>query len=276
MSWRHYTNMNKTLVIINGVTGALGSACLARLARDPNKTVIGLSRRALRATTFCKEGKLPDATLICALPDWHALTSLISAEYYKEIIYIHAVGLYPLELNRMGLPEVTHDDDGDGIDDRVMELSFHNLLAHVESLEDLGLPLQCVTIESITDAYKPIAYYSHGEVTALVIKDFQERAILNTQNTYGVLSISSVLCPKELMERPYVFTSTDAEPLFWLSPDEVAVGVMEMANMGPGFVQQDLFHKSDYWREDYYEDAQFTARKLAEIGIKERNDGSKN
>lgn len=136
----------KTLVVINGVTGAIEAACLARFSRERQINILGLSRQALFAKTFCSNGYLPDNTLICSIgdiskpTDCKSLVQKINAKLYDQIVYIHAVGVYPFELDKTGDVRVSHDNDGDGIDDRVVELSHKAFFAMTEALKSTGLP----------------------------------------------------------------------------------------------------------------------------------------
>ena len=83
----------KTLVIINGVTGAIGSACLARFSRANDTTIIGLSRQAPPIEEFCEDGFLFDNTLICKIGDitdknnCENLAQRINKDLYQRIVY---------------------------------------------------------------------------------------------------------------------------------------------------------------------------------------------
>ena len=91
----------KTLVIINGVTGAIGTAALARFSREDNITIYGLSRKANSFSSFEIDGHLPTNTLICSIGDvtdrenCTQFVQSINTEAFNKIIYIHAVGFYP-------------------------------------------------------------------------------------------------------------------------------------------------------------------------------------
>ena len=78
-----YYCIMKTLVIIIGVTGAIGTACLARFSREHGPTIIGLSRQAEKYSFFTKNNYLPDNTLICSIGDITDDNSCISFVFIK-------------------------------------------------------------------------------------------------------------------------------------------------------------------------------------------------
>lgn len=264
----------RTLVIINGVTGALGAACLAQFSREQGVTILGLSRQAPKAETFCVDGYLPDCTLICSIGDitdqlhCKLFVDHINPSIYQEILYIHAVGVYPFEVDDSGNLQMLNDDDGDGIDDRVLNLSYKAFFAMTEPLQGLGVPIKTLLFGGIADKFRPPVHTSWCKVIERVKGAMKER-IMKVQNTsYFVLNISSVICPHELLTRPFVFQHTNASPQSWLMPNEVAERVVELMLSGiTGLVEDELFHKANYYEVDYFSDSKFTPRKMAELGL---------
>lgn len=264
----------KTLVIINGVTGAIGSACLARFSREHDTSIIGLSRQAITADAFCVDGYLPDNTFICSIgtisntKNCEDFAKKIRKALYEKIVYVHAVGSYPFELDSSGNIRVSHDDDGDGVDDRVVELSYQAFFAMTEALRNLGLPLRTLIFGGIADKFKPIVHKSWWMVLEKT-KERMKKEVKKTGNiTHSVLNISSVICPHELISRPFVFQYTNADASFWLTPSEVAEQAASLLfSKKTGFIEDELFHKADYYEEDYFGEEKFTKRKRAELGI---------
>lgn len=265
----------KTLVVINGVTGAIGTACLARFSRESNVTVYGLSRKAEAFSTFVKNEQLPDNTLICSIGnstdknDCEVFVKAIPVESYEKIVYVHAVGVYPFELDSEGNIKVSHDDDGDGIDDRVVELCYNAFFTMTEALRHVGKPFNALIFGGIADKYQPAVHKSWWTVMERVKENMRKIVADNKNINFFVLNISSVICPHEILTRPFVFQNTNANPRFWLMPHEVAeeVVMLTLSDSDKGFVEQDLFHKADYYQEDYFTEKKFTDRKKAELGI---------
>jgi hypothetical protein len=262
----------KTLVVIAGVTGAIGSACLAKYGCLPDTTIIGISRQAIPASAYLSNAPcLPDGTLLCSIgnittqTDCRAFAAMICRESYTEIAYVHALGIYPFELDVSGDVSVSHDDDGDGIDDRVVSLSYDAFFHMVGALSGLGLPVKALIFGGIADKHRPAVHRSWWTVMERVKARMRES--VNAQIAFAVLNISSVLCPHELLTRPFVFTATDACPQFWLRPDEVADKTVTTLQGATGYVEVELFHRSLYYREGYYVDERFTLRKRTELGL---------
>ncbi len=264
----------KNLIIINGVTGALGSACLARFSREYGTTIIGLSRKAQRADTFCANGYLPNSTLICSIGDISnkedciSFSKKIDRSFYEKIVYIHAVGVYPFELDIVGNIHVSNDDDNDGIDDRVVKLSHNALFAMTEALENIGLPIKVLTFGSIADKFKPMIHKSWWTVIKKTKDRMKKKIKQKNKTSFFVLNISSVICPNEIITRPFVFPNTNANAIFWLMPHEVAEKVTTLVlSKKEGFTEDSIFHNADYYERDYFTDPKFTKRKKSELGI---------
>lgn len=265
----------KTLVVINGVTGAIGGACLARFSREHDTDIIGLSRQALPAESFCRDGRLPGNTIICSIgditnpSDCQKFAGKINRKTYDKIVYVHAVGTYPFEIDASGNHRVAHDDDHDGIDDRVIELSHNAFFAMVAALESLDLPVRALIFGGIADKFKPLVHKSWWTVIGRIRERMKAEAAQKEKTSYCILNISSVICPHELLTRPFVFRDTNADPKFWLMPHEVAEQVVVLAfSKSPNFLEDELYHQADYYEEDYFTDAKFTKRKKAELGLK--------
>lgn len=268
----------KTLVIINGVTGAIGSACLARFSRERDTTIYGLSRQAPLFSTFNQGKFIPDNSLICSIgditskKDCAAFAQAIDPSLYKKVIYVHSVGVYPFEIDTAGNIKVSHDDDGDGIDDRVVKLSHNAFFAMTEALRQAGLTVTALIFGGIADKHHPAIHKSWWTVMEKVKEHMGQIASTDQKINFFVLNISSVICPHEMLTRPFVFQRTNADPRFWLMPHEVAEEVANLAlsNSQQGVIEHDLFHNADYYQDDYFTDRKFTARKKAELGIEDK------
>jgi hypothetical protein len=194
--------------------------------------------------------------------------SKINATSYERIFYIHCVGEYPVELDEEGRVNVSHDADGDGIDDRVVKLSHDAFFAMTTTLRALGLPVSAIIFGGIADKYKSILHRSWWTVMARILDKMKALAAGDNGFSFHILNISSIICSHELITRPFIFQRTNADPRFWLMPSEVADKVLELLSSAkPGVKIEDLFHKSNYYTDDYFTDDKFTARKRAELGL---------
>lgn len=273
----------KRLVIIHGVTGAIGSACLAMFASQENTVVYGISRQAKDFREFCTDGKLPVATLICSItsetyPDRKAtyFAQAIQAEAFSEVYYIHAVGVYPFEIDAEGNRVVKFDNDADGIDDRCKNLAelFHTFYSSLPHY--LQKHVRSFLFGGIADKYEPFAHMSWWKTMNWLKETLKEdfKKTFKWKSTKGkcpisvsLVNISSVLCPNELLTRPFVFSATDSNPQYWLLPTDVAAFMNELINKGQTqkFKEYSLFKKLPNFSETYYDDQNFTPRKVKEL-----------
>lgn len=262
----------KRLVIINGVTGAIGSACLAVFSRDSRNTIYGLSRRGLNFAEFLQEGHMPDSTLVCSVDNIvtgiEPFFDAVNFSLYEEVVYIHAVGMYLFEMDSFGRVRVENDSDSDGINDEVMNLSYHAFFAALQPLVKRSQSVKIFIFAGLADRYEPQVHQSWWKTMKLV-KDRATEVCKENQNLAAtMLTISSVMCPNELITRPFVFRDTDAQGCFWLMPHEVAFEVERLASSdSAGFYERPLFHPASYFQEDYFTDGPFTVRKQRELGI---------
>jgi hypothetical protein len=276
----------KKLVIIHGVTGAIGSACLATFASQKDTVVYGISRKAKDFREFCVNGKLPIATLICSIssetyPSRMAtfFAQAIDSEAFSEVYYIHALGVHPFEIDSQGNRTVSFDNDADGIDDRCKELaslfiSFHSSLPH-----NLKKHVRSFLFGSIADKYEPFAHMSWwktmnwlknhlSDIAKSVSKNGSWKAKYNRfPFAVSLINISSVLCPNELITRPYVLCATDSNPEYWLLPTDVSIFIDKLIKKGQTqkFKEYSLFKKLPNFDEGYYADENFTPRKVKEL-----------
>jgi hypothetical protein len=261
----------KTLVIINGVTGAIGRDCFAEFSRNRNMTTIGLSRQARPINEFCQGKYLPDCMLIGSIGETNVencseLAGYIQPGHYEMIWYIHAVGHYPFELDSQGEIEIKNDHNQDGVDDQVEELTYNAFFNMTNALTvNTGLPIKALTFGGIADKHQPAVHKSWWTVMTWVRGRMMATA--DNDRAFAILNISSVVCPNELMTRPFVFRDTNAEPCFWLKPCEVAAEVASLLAGTEGFVEANLWRPSEYHTPDYYDDRPFTDRKMRELGI---------
>ncbi len=267
----------KKLVIIHGVTGAIGSACLSFFASNPDFIVYGISRKAKDFREFCVKGKLPVATLICSITSETYIPRIatifsesIDADQFSEIYYVHALGVYPFEIDKNGNRLVHNDNDGDGIDDRCTELTLEMFSSFYVSLASRTKKnVLSFIFGGIADKHEPLAHMSWWK-TMKVLKDEIVRKSEKTKNLQAqvaIVNISSVLCPNELITRPFVFTETDADPTYWLQPMEVVqfLGHILMTGQKECLKEYELFKKKPDFDEHYYENEVFTPRKVTEL-----------
>ena len=265
--------MNK-LVIISGITGAIGSACLTEFAQDENITVYGLSRKALSYKRYIRENNVfPEKTFISSVGTDIANVSTINDftmhipwETFDETVYIHAVGYYPFEINAEGELTIENDTDQDGINDLVKRLTYDAFSMMIDSLVQVSpIPLRAVIFGSLADKHRPQIHTSWWKTIELIKEYSKSTCREHNDLSIKILNISSVLCPHEILTRPNVCIDTNAKLHYWLKPEEVARKVASDERL-TGYVEEDFFHISPDFEEDYYDESKFTPRKMRELG----------
>lgn len=260
----------KKLVIISGVTGAIGGALLTVYGQRKDTVVYGLSRKAEPVCSFLNDGKLPIATLACSIGDnmdFELLFQKIDFDNVKEITYIHCFGLYPFEVDRNGSIVVSNDNDGDGVNDEVHKLTYISFVSATSAVQKYWKgKLSCAIFAGLADKHRPAGHKSWW-TTIEKVKNYMRSSVeMNNNLSMTVFNISSVLCPHEVVTRPFVFIHTDADPRFWLNPYELARFVVSKLTSITGYHQFDKFRsKPGFDENSYYTDEVFTPRKVKEL-----------
>lgn len=265
----------KNLVIISGITGAIGNAFLYEYAKKENTVIYGLSRKGASLNDFLKNEatQLPAKTLITNIGELTTenienFVKTIPTQEFESITYVHALGLFPFEINPTGESVVENDKDNDGINDEVKHLSHDVFVQMVTSLEkNVNTKIATVFFGSLSDHFKPTAHQSWWKTKSLVKKFMQSKSATIGSN---IIDISSVICTHEIITRPFVFTNTDAEIKYWLSPVELTHRFFDQIKKSnidifKGFREFEIFNKKPGFKVEYYEDVNFTNQKIQEI-----------
>ena len=196
----------------------------------------------------------------------------IDFKKFKSVTYVHAIGHYPFEVNEHGDIAVTDDKDGDGINDKCSRLLrvFRYTVSCIDRLVDKKrktFKCKAVLFGSISDKYKPTA---HASSWKSMEKTKHWAHCVETNFCFYLINISSVICPHELITRPFVFTQTDADHMYWLKPADVAYLVRSQTSVywkkeGTLLHEREEFKKNPNFSEDYYDDNNFTPRKVSEL-----------
>lgn len=262
-----------TLIIIPGVTGAIGSAILARYSRIDDVAIYGISRKTLLYEEQVPTGTktLLPATQIVNIGDIErerdieGFLDAIDFSLFREVHYVHCLGYFAFDLDAKGECFVSNDKDQDGVNDLTLSLTYNVFTRFVSGIQErCDLMVRGLIIGAISDKHHPPAHQSWC-ITMDRLKVWMKG---NSEASFMVLNVSSVICPNEIVLRPFVFTRTNANSRFWLMPHEIGERVVSILSEDRGgYYEEDLFHHSDYFREGYYSDQGFTSRKAKELGL---------
>lgn len=269
------TNIQKKkLVIITGVTGAIGNAFLAKYSREENTVIYGISRKAEDVNEFVntQTGKFFPSTFICDLGSLREekileFVNKIDFEIFESVTYIHLLGLYPFEVDKFGKFYVENDKDGDGINDTVLELSYRVFKffndSIIKKVDKIGISFESITFGSLADEHRPLVHQSWWRVMQMT-SDYMKK--LSTNHGMHLIKISSVTCTHEIITRPHVFIQTDADMKYWLLPHEItnrffAQIEKDKIDKFKGYHEYQIYNIKPDFDPEYYENFKFTPRK---------------
>ncbi|MDP3986856.1 MAG: hypothetical protein Q8P81_01370 [Nanoarchaeota archaeon] len=260
---------NLHIVIIGGVSGAIGDAFFQEFVLEKDIIIFGLSRRGLRNVEA-----LPDHS--CAVninysdkKNVDQFCEKVISLGPKEITYIHCMGPFKTELDPETRKRRIHRDiDKDGVDDEIYERVFVFPKAMADSMINkrgsLNIQLNFVNIGSLVEKYNISIFGSWIKVRDKVKREFK-RISEKFENVCSIdVLVSTILSSKELIDRPYVF-GTDNNPQFWLKPQELTSKVRAILSKRlHGFFQYEIFHKAPGVSKERFEEGQMIKRRLIE------------
>lgn len=241
----------KTVVIINGVMGVIGSPIFSYFAEQGENIVWGVSRKGLYFEEFLDaDGKIQQKNLVFSLADYKTENYNIDIENFIEalpdlpVVFIHAMGEFVTEMSRDGKLNVLNDHDGDGINDNVKRLTHEVPISFAKKLSARKNETLFIQIGSLSDKYRVDIHGSWLKSMDLLKNDLKDICEKSTNFNATILNVSSVLTPKELIDRPFVSIQTNADMRYWLPPVEIA-GFIDSYMKSPkhGFTEEELYKK---------------------------------
>ena len=266
------TDGKKKLVIINGVTGTIGSTIFSHLVEATNYTVWGISRKGQYFEEFIdsETNKLPLKNLVFSLGDYGSEKSQLSVNEFvssievSSITFIHVMGKFITEIDKDGQKVVSDDHDGDGINDGVKRLSYDVPSWFIQAFLHHERTFNFVQIGSLSDKHNIEIHGSWVKSIAL-LKEYLAKIERSKMNSL-ILNISSVLTPKELIERPFVSMQTNAEIQYWLPPIEIARYIVKYINEpNEGFFEKDLYRVWPKFSGEHFASEEYTDRRKKEL-----------
>ena len=283
-------NGRKKLLIINGVMGVIGSPVFSYFSALDDYVVWGVSRQGKYYEEYLNESnKLPDANMVFSLGDYYsdksqiAIGSFVNTVDYDSVTFIHAMGKFVTEIDKDGQLAIEDDVDKDGINDSVKQLSYNIPLSFVNEFLAQNKQINFIQIGSLSDKHNIELHGSWVKSMNLLKEDLVKISNSNPNLNALILNVSSVLTPKELIERPFVSVQTDAEMQYWLPPIDIAVCIDEHVK-GPtkGYSEKELykiwpnFSKKHYTLDEYKERRKselFSSSQEGYEGILDMEDG---
>lgn len=253
--------------------GVIGSPIFSFFAEQGENIIYGISRRGLYFDEYVNgEGKLPETNLVFSLADYKKENYEIDVENFVDslpdlpIVFIHTMGEYVTEMSRDGKLQITNDIDGDGINDNVKRLTYDVSLSFSKKLSTRKESTIFIQIGSLSDKYRIDIHGSWVKSMDLLKTDLVDLC-KGAENFYAmILNVSSVLTPKELVDRPFVSVKTNADMRYWLPPVEIAHFINDyMQSPEKGLVEKELYKKWPNISPDHFAIDSYKERRGKEI-----------
>lgn len=260
-------NKNKTLYIVAGAAGEIGTSFLKKLTDNKNDCVAIIRKREVSfESPFLKTIKL-DLT-----SQYEIETGLkdIKFEDYQKIVYLHTIGVD--KFDPRGYPKIDKMKtiDSDVYDTNVN--SFKYLYRYcVKRVRDYNLAhdqkinLKISIIAGTSDKHTPFVIESFCEAKFILRQYIQSAVNLYPDFVSGLsINVTSTITESALKVRPY------ADTTYWLTPEEVVSQSIEtLIEDSKGYKELDLLKKSPLFVNDYYENNTLLYDKWTkETGIK--------
>ena len=263
----------KKIIIINGVMGVIGSPLFSYFAESEDNIVWGISRKGLYFEDYLdEEGKLPQSNIVFSLADYQRDNNALLINTFVEsipdlpIVFIHTMGKFVTEIDKQGNSRVENDNDGDGINDEVKRLTYDVPLAFSRELAKRKSSVLFVQIGSLSDKHNLVLHSSWVKSIKLLKKELVGISERHENFKTLILNVSSVLTPKELIDRPFISTQTDAEMKYWLPPIEIAkfIGQYSQSEEVP-FFEKDLYRSWPNFSREHFSVESYKERRKSEF-----------
>ena len=256
----------KTLVIIAGVAGEIGTSFARRITKKETD-VIGV----IRKTPVSEKMNSHFSTVSCDLSNEYQIEDAfknIALENYSNVIYLHTIGVD--KFNPRNYPEVVKMNtiDPDIYDTNVN--SFKYLLRYLGkkvaeiNTNGTSLKLKTAIISGTSDKYAPFVIEDFCEAK-YIIREYIRSYVGRFPEWFSGLAINVTLTitKSALAVRPYAKTD------YWLTDvDVVEQSISDLLSQDLGYKEIDLMKHSPNYVEGYYEDKDMLYTKWsAETGI---------
>jgi hypothetical protein len=260
----------KKIYIINGVTGNIGSSVFTYLVQQDNTIVYGISRKGLPVANFITDEKLPDKHLVFSLGDYEnerkGISELINyLPYAEEIIFLHLMGVFVTEINRKGDYEVSFDNDNDGINDKVKLITEDIPTLFATKLAETNKKVIFLQLGSLSDKHMLKIHNSWVQSISNLKERLKEIGKKYPNFKSLTMNVSSVLTPKELIERPFVTIQTNADPKYWLDPSKIGEFIYNINHNIPSYSEESIFKKWPNFDANHFQEGNYIERRRHEL-----------
>ncbi len=187
----------KPLVIINGVEGLIGTG-LAYIFNENGYKICGLYNEGqgvkdkIRGLEFNKFVNIVSIGDTSNEENCNNISNIINSNGSDSIIYIHALGVYPLELASVKHINKIYTSD-DEVEDMIEELSYKSFVSMVNFLSRSNKKVKVVFFGILKDKYYKIKYDKWRDIFDNVKKYIDKMLSSNNNLSFTILNLSSVI-----------------------------------------------------------------------------------
>lgn len=260
-------NKNKTLYIIAGAAGEIGTAFVKQLIGKGNDCIA-----IIRNKTISIESPY-FISVTCDLTNQLEIEKCftnISFEDYERVVYLHTIGVD--KFDPRGYPNIkpmnTIDADVYNTNVNSFKYLYRYCIKRIRDYNlghDQNIDLKISIIAGTSDKHTPFVIESFCEAKFILRQYIQSATNLYPNWVSGLsINVTSTITESALNVRPF------ADTTYWLTPEEVVNQSIDllMENKS-GYKEIDLLKKSPLFVNDYYENNTLLYEKWSkETGIK--------
>lgn len=195
--------MEKPFIIINGVEGLIGTE-LAYKFNENGYKVCGLYSEAQDINHKYRNSGLNNIANIVSIGDTsikencNNIMSVINSASTENIIYIHALGVYPLELSSAKNINTNYKDQKE-VENMIENLSYKSFSLMSDTLSKSDKNIKIIFFGVIKDKYYKIKYEKWWDIVEKVKKYINDSIVKYKNLKFSILNISGFYTEKELI-----------------------------------------------------------------------------
>jgi hypothetical protein len=263
----HVMIKNKTLYIIAGAAGEIGSTYLKQLLAGDNDCIAVVRNKKVSFESSHLR------SIACNLDNEYEIQEKFTdvlMEEYSRIVYLHTIGVD--KFDPRGYPHIkpmnTIDPDIYNTNVNSFKYLYRYCIKRIRTHNlghDKKIDFKIAIIAGTSDKHTPFVIESFCEVKFILRQYIQSAVNLYPDWISGLsINVTSTITESALKVRPF------ADTTYWLTPEDVVnQSINDLIKNDTGYYEIDLMKKSPLFVNDYYENKVLLYDKWSkETGIK--------
>jgi hypothetical protein len=260
-------NNKKTLIVIAGVAGEIGTEYAKRFVGEKHTDVLGVIRTK-KVTSISNKNFTQLRCDLDSEADVARKFKKVDIESYARVVFLHTIGVD--KFNPRNYPNITKlkTIDPDVYDRNVNSFKyiFRHLVKRVASANESGadITMKAVIIAGVADKHAPFVIEDFCECKLILRAYIQSHIDMYPEWFSGLsINITSTITDSAIKVRPNANTED------WLTPEDVAErSVIELLKPRPKYKEVDIIKFSKNYVKGYYENHKMLYEKWSkETGI---------